>query len=142
MRIDGVSNLLLVIPYGGMLLLARRPQAIPLLGGLAVGGLYGAVEGLVLSRPYLDSISASLKPLVAAVIVIVVVTAAAVVVRWKSGLPQVRSRWLLNAPAVLAVVVLVGLAIRPYLDPLPRSPSGAIPRPTFTPPSRRAPTGR
>jgi|HubBroStandDraft_4_1064222.scaffolds.fasta_scaffold18109_2 hypothetical protein len=125
-RIDGVSDLLLVIPYGGMLLLARRPQAIPLLGGLAVGGLYGAVEGLVLSRPYLDSISSSLKPLVAAVIVIVVVTAAAVVVRWKPGLPQVRSRWLLYAPAVLAVVVLVGLAIRPYLDPLPRSPAGVI----------------
>ncbi len=125
-RIDGVSDLLLVIPYGGMLLLARRPQAIPLLGGLAVGALYGAVEGLVLSRPYLDSISASLKPLVAALAVTVVLTAAVVVLRWKPGLPQVRSRWLINAPAALAVAVLVGLAIRPYLDPLPRNPDGTI----------------
>jgi hypothetical protein len=125
-RIDAVSDLLLVIPYGGMLLLARRPQAVPLLGGLAVGQLYGTVEGLALSRPYLDSISTSLKPLLAALAVIVVVTAVVVVVRWNSGLPQVRSRWLLNAPGALAVAVLLGLGIRPYLDPLPRSPNGAI----------------
>ncbi len=125
-RIDGMSDLLLVIPYGGMLLLARRPQAIPLLGGLAVGALYGAVEGLVLSRPYLDSISASLKPLVAAVAVTVVLTAVVLMVRWNSGLPQVRSRGLLNAPAALAVAVLLALAIRPYLNPLPRLPNGAI----------------
>jgi hypothetical protein len=125
-RIDAVSDLLLVIPYGGMLLLARRPQAIPLLGGLAVGMLYGAVEGLVLSRPYLDSIGASLQPLLAALVVIVVATAVVVAVLWKSGLPRVRSKWLLYAPGVLAVVVLLGLGIRPYLDPVPRTPSGAI----------------
>jgi hypothetical protein len=125
-RIDAVSDLLLVIPYGGMLLLARRPQAIPLLGGLAVGMLYGAVEGLVLSRPYLDSIGASLQPLLAALAVIVVATAVVVAVRWKSGLPKVRSKWLLYAPGALAVVVLLGLGIRPYLDPVPRSAGGVI----------------
>ena len=79
-RIDAMSDILLVIPYGGMLLLARRPQAVPLLAGLAAGTAYGAVDGLVLSRPYLDSIGASLKPLVAAVIVVVVLTALVVLV--------------------------------------------------------------
>jgi len=92
-RIDGVSDILLLIPYGGMLLLARRPQAVPLLGGLAIGALYGAVDGLVL---------------------------------WHRGLPQVRAKWLLNAPAVLVVAVLLALAVRPYLHPLPRRPGGAI----------------
>jgi hypothetical protein len=125
-RIDAVSDLLLVIPYGGMLLLARRPQAIPLLGGLAVGMLYGAVEGLALSRPYLDSISRSLKPLLAALAVVVILTAVAVAVLWNKGLPRVRSKWLLYAPGVLAVVILIGLAVRPYLNPVPRLPSGAI----------------
>ena len=125
-RIDGVSDILLVIPYGGMLLLARRPQAVPLLGGLAAGALCGAVDGLVLSRPYLDDISSSLKPLVAVAAVIVVLTALVVLVRWDRGLPQVRAKWLLNAPAVLAVVVLAGLAVRPYLNPLPRRPNGSI----------------
>jgi hypothetical protein len=125
-RIDGVSDILLVIPYGGMLLLARRPQAVPLLGGLAAGVLCGAVEGLVLSRPYLDAISSSLNPLVAGTLVIVVLTALVVLVRWDRGLPQVRAKWLLTAPAVLAVVILLGLAVRPYLHPVPKSHGGRV----------------
>jgi len=125
-RIDGVSDILLVIPYGGMLLLARRPQAVPLLGGLAAGALCGAVEGVVLSRPYLDHISSSLNPLVAVAAVLVVLTALVVLVRWDRGLPQVRAKWLLNVPAVLAVVVLLGLAVRPYLYPVPRRSDGNI----------------
>jgi hypothetical protein len=125
-RIDGVSDILLVIPYGGMLLLARRPQAVPLLGGLAAGALCGALDGLVLSRPYLDAISSSLNPLVAVAAVMVVLTALVVLVRWDRGLPQVRAKWLLNAPAVLAVVVLLGLAARPYLNPLPRRHDGSV----------------
>ena len=71
-RIDGASDILPVIPYCGMLLLSRRRQAVPLLGGLLAGALCGAVDGLVLSRPYLDDISSSLNPLVAAVAVIAV----------------------------------------------------------------------
>jgi hypothetical protein len=125
-RIDGVSDILLVIPYGGMLLLARRPQAVPLLGGLAAGALFGAVDGLVLSLPYLEHNGGSVKPLVAAAAVTVVLTALVVLVRWHRGLPQVRAKWLLNAPAVLAVLVLLGLAIRPYLSPLPRRPDGSV----------------
>ena len=125
-RIDGVSDILLLIPYGGMLLLARRPQAVPLLGGLAIGALYGAVDGLVLSLSYLEHNSTSVKPLVAAVVVVVVLTALAVLVLWHRGLPQVRAKWLLNAPAVLVVAVLLALAVRPYLHPLPRRPGGAI----------------
>jgi len=62
-RIDGASDMLPVIPYIGLLLISRRPQALPLLGGLAVGGIYGAVDGLVLSHPYLASIRSSLIPL-------------------------------------------------------------------------------
>ena len=50
-RIDGASDILPVIPYIGLLLISRRPQALPLLGGLAAGGIYGAVDGLVLSPP-------------------------------------------------------------------------------------------
>ena len=61
-RIDGASDILPVIPYCGILLVGRRRQALPLLGGLAVGGLYGAVDGLVLTRPYLASIKSSLVP--------------------------------------------------------------------------------
>jgi hypothetical protein len=121
-----VSDIMLVIPYGGLLLLGRRPQAVPLLGGLAAGMVYGAVDGLVLSRPYLVHIGGSLKPLVALFGLVVILTALVVLVRWGRGLPQIRAKWLLNAPAVLAVVVLLGLAVLPYLQPLPRRPDGAV----------------
>jgi hypothetical protein len=117
-RIDGISDILPVIPYCGLLLLGRRPQAIPLLAGLSAGALYGALDGLVLSRPYLDSTRSSLKPLLALVAVVVVLTAVAVVVFWDRGLPRVRAKWLPTAAAVLPFVVLAGLAIRPYLQPV------------------------
>jgi len=125
-RIDGVSDIMLVIPYGGLLLLGRRPQAVPLLGGLVAGMLFGAADGLVLSRPYLVHIGSSLKPLVALFVLVAVLTALVVVVRWDRGLPQIRAKWLLNAPAVLAVVVLLGLLALPYLKPLPRRPDGTV----------------
>ena len=117
-RIDGASDILPVIPYCGILLLSRRRQAVPLLIGLAAGALYGAVDGLVLSRPYLATISSSLNPLVAAFAVVAVVTAVVVVVRWRRGLPEIRSDWLPNAAAALAVLILIGLAVRPYLQPV------------------------
>ncbi len=74
----------------------------------------------MLSRPYLDSISSSLKPLAALVAVMLILTAVAVLARRGHGLPAVRSKWLLAAPAVLAAVILLGLAARPYLNPVPR----------------------
>ena len=117
-RIDGASDILPVIPYCGVLLLGRRRQAVPLLAGLAAGALCGAAEGLVLSRPYLDSIRSSLKPLAALAVVAVVLTAVAVVALWDRGLPKVRAKWLPTAAAVLPFVVLAGLAIRPYLQPV------------------------
>jgi hypothetical protein len=117
-RIDGASDILPVIPYCGILLLSRRRQAVPLLIGLLAGALYGAVNGLVLSRPYLATIGSSLKPLAAIAAVVVVVTAVVVVVRWRRGLPEIRSGWLPNAAAALAVLILIGLAVRPYLQPV------------------------
>src|SRR6266516_1333851 len=135
-RIDGASDILPVIPYCGILLLSRRRQAVPLIAGLLVGALYGAVDGLVLSRPYLALISSSLSPLVAAIVVVAVVTAVVVVVRWHRGLPEIRSDWLPNAAAALAVLILIGLAVRPYLQPVrPRSAIQAAAHVRVNPPS-------
>jgi hypothetical protein len=118
-RIDGASDILPVIPYIGMLLLARRPQALPLLGGLVAGGLYGAVDGIVLSRPYLASNKSSVIPLAAIGALVVVVTAILVLVLWRRGLPELRGRWRTWLPAgaaVLAVVVLAGFIARPHFQ--------------------------
>jgi hypothetical protein len=124
-RIDGASDMLPVIPYCGLLLLGRRrQQAIPLLGGLVVGAAYGGVDGLVLSRPYLHSIKTSLEPLALVGGLIVLAVTVAVVLLWDRGLPKITGTWLPNAVALLAFVVMIGFAIRPYLQTV-RANSGA-----------------
>jgi hypothetical protein len=115
-RIDGASDILPVIPYIGLLLISRRPQALPLLGGLAAGGIYGAVDGLVLSHPYLASIRSSLIPLALLTAVVLIGTGAAVLLLRRRGLPAVRGNLLPNAASVLAFAVLAGFAVRPYVQ--------------------------
>jgi hypothetical protein len=115
-RIDGASDILPVVPYCGLLFLGRRRQAVPLLGGLVVGGLYGAVDGLVLSRPYLASIKAALVPLALLTLVVIVVTVLAVAILWHRGVPKVSGEWLPNVVAGLVVLIVLGFALRPYVQ--------------------------
>jgi hypothetical protein len=124
-RIDSSSDILPVIPYFGMLLLGRRRQAFPLLGGLAVGVIYGGVDGLVLSRPYLASIKTSLVPLALIAGAVIIATLMAIALRQGKGLPNVAGSWLPNAAAVLAFVVAIGFALRPYVQTV-RAKSGSF----------------
>jgi hypothetical protein len=126
-RIDGASDILPVIPYIGLLLLGRRRQAAPLLAGLAIGLVYGGIDGLVLSRPYLDSIKSSLEPLGLLLALVIVGTLLALALLWHRGVPEVRGRWLPGAVAVLAFVVIAGFAIRPYLQTV-RAPAALVAR--------------
>jgi hypothetical protein len=114
-RLDGPSDMLLLIPFCGFLLLRRRPQALPLLAGAIVGLAYGTVDGLVLSRPYLQVNISSVKPLTAAYIVVVALTALAVALLWRRGVPRVHPR-LADAAAVVPFVVVVAFAIRPHVQ--------------------------
>jgi hypothetical protein len=115
-RVDGGSDILPLIPYCGLLLIGRRRQALPLLGGLVVGGIYGVVDGVVLSRPYLSSVKSALVPLVLLAGVVVIATLVAMALLWNKGLPKVRGNWLPNAAAGLAVVVVAAFAVRPYVQ--------------------------
>ena len=115
-RIDGASDMLPVIPYCGLLLIGRRPQAFPLLGGLVVGALYGGVDGLVLSRPYLASIKSSLLPLALIAGVAIIATLIGIGLRLDKGVPKIRGSWLPNAVAAAIVVVALGFAVRPYVQ--------------------------
>ncbi len=124
-RIDGASDLLPVIPYCGMLFIARRRQALPLLGGLVVGGIYGSIDGLVLTRPYLASIKSSLVPLALITAVVIAGTLVGMAWRWDKGMPKIRGNWLPNAAAVLAFVVTIGFTLRPYVQTVRRN-SGAF----------------
>lgn len=114
-RIDGPSDMLLLVPFCGLLLLRRRPQAVPLIIGLIVGLAYGAVDGWFLTRPYLAVNGTSVKEMTAAFAAITIVTAAAIVVLRRRGLPRLRP-WLVSVATAVPFVVVVACALRPYVQ--------------------------
>lgn len=128
-RIDGLSDILPVIPYCGLLLVGRRRQAIALVSGLALGSAYGLVDGFVLSKPYLTSIQSSVRPLELVDLIVIGVTAVAVVAAlWlrRGGRLITRPTWLANAAVVLPIAIALALTIRPLLQTVRRqAPSAA-----------------
>ncbi|HEY2237748.1 MAG TPA: hypothetical protein VGI21_03110, partial [Streptosporangiaceae bacterium] len=123
-RIDGISDLLPAIPFLGILLLTRRAQALPFGLGLVIGVAYGLADGFVLSRPYLDSLSSSLRPLAMIALGVIALTGIVMALlnvrflrRWTRAALRARPlRWLPEAVAVLAVLVVIGFAVRPYFQ--------------------------
>ena len=123
-RIDGLSDLLPAIPFLGILLVRRRPQGIPFGIGLFIGAAYGFADGYLLSRPYLDSIGPSLRPLAMIALGAVALTVIGMGVmsarrprswlRFLFGAPPLR--WLPEAAAALTVLAVVGFAVRPYFQ--------------------------
>ncbi|GAA4914262.1 hypothetical protein [Streptomonospora salina] len=115
-RITALRDLLPLVAFAGLLLVARRGQALPLAGGLAVGAGYGAVAGYGLSRPYLEHLSDSLVPLLWISAAVLAGVAAAVALLWRRGLPRGdRPRWLPAAAAWAVVAVLALIALRPLI---------------------------
>ena len=126
-RVDGASDILPVILYCGGLVLARSRLALPLIAGLAVGGGYGLVDGVVLSRPYLAANKTSVIPLSVIGVAAIIVTAIAVWALWRRGVPKmVRAHWLPNAGAVLTCLVVIAFAVRPYVQTV-RTPGAMTP---------------
>ena len=124
-RIDGASDILPMVPYCGLLLLGRRRQALPLIGGVGVGAACGIVDGLVFSRPYLATNKSSLELLALAAALVLAVTLAGLPLLWNRGMPQVTRGWLPGAVSALAVLVVVAFAVRPYVQTV-RSPASPV----------------
>ncbi len=118
-RIDGISDILPVILFCGVLYATRRSLAAPLAAGLAVGAAYGLADGYLLSRPYLNSLSSLMRPLGYAAAAFAVATAALVAVsRWRR-LPQLSRgtwSWVPDITAMAVVLAVVGFAIRPLVQ--------------------------
>jgi len=116
-RIDAPADILLIVPFCGLLVLHRRRQVVPLFLGMLVGLVYGTVDGLVLSRPYLHTNAASVKPMVMAFVALAVVTTLAAMVLLMRGreLPRLHPR-LIDAAAIVPFVVLAAFVIRPYVQ--------------------------
>ncbi|WP_087100938.1 hypothetical protein [Nocardiopsis sp. JB363] len=117
-RIDAIRDLLPVIGFVGVFLVARRGQALPLLGGLVVGVGYGLVAGYGYSLPYLEYLADSMNPLLLIGFAVIFLTVVLTAALWRYGLPHTeRVRWLPNAVGLLAILVMAGFAIRPWLWP-------------------------
>ncbi|WP_150239173.1 hypothetical protein [Nocardiopsis quinghaiensis] len=117
-RIDAIRDLLPVVGFVGLLLIARRGQALPLLGGMAVGAGLGLYAGYGLSLPYLEYLSDSLNPLLLISAAVIVATVVATAALWRHGIPHVeRVRRLPEAMAALVLLTMVLLAVRPLLWP-------------------------
>ncbi len=123
-RVDALSDLLPAVPFLGLLVAARRRQAIPFGLGLLIGVGYGLADGYLLSRPYLDLEAPSLRPLGLITAAVVLLTLAclaiasgrAVVARLRGWLTPRVLRWLPGAAAALVVLIFAGFAVRPLLQ--------------------------
>ena len=122
-RIDGLSDILPAVPFLGLLLVARRRQAIPFGTGLVIGVWYGLADCYLLSRPYLDRQEPSLRPLALITAVVILLTLAGAAL---SASPAARAkiadwlakaaRWLPAVAAALIVAVFIGFAVRPLVQ--------------------------
>jgi hypothetical protein len=123
-RFDGLLDVLPAIPFIGVLVVRGSPAARPLGFGLVIGVVYGLVDAYLLARPFVDS----LRPLPELIGLIAAwlaaLTLAAVELMrlpgFRQGLRALLAarpvRWLPEAGACLAVLALIALAVRPYLQ--------------------------
>jgi hypothetical protein len=120
-RIDALSDILPAVPLLGLLLAARCRQGIPFGLGLAAGVGYGLAGGYLLSRPYLELVGPSLRPLALITTVVVALTAIALGFPIQNQLKRLRASkrataWLPLAAAALVIAAFAALAVRPLLD--------------------------
>jgi hypothetical protein len=123
-RIDGLSDILPAVPFLGVLLAARRRQAVPFGVALVIGVGYGLADGYLKSRPYLDLEAPSLRPLALIVAATVAATLASVAVTLSPAARRTAGRlrasrvvrWLPAAAAIGTVLIFAGFAIRPLVQ--------------------------
>jgi hypothetical protein len=123
-RIDGLSDILPAVPFLGVLLAARRRQAVPFGVALVVGVGYGLADGYLKSRPYLDLEAPSLRPLGYIVAATIVATAAGIAITKsqrarstaKRLLATKTAQYLPAAAAALTVLIFIAFAVRPLVQ--------------------------
>jgi hypothetical protein len=116
-RVDGPSDILLLVPYAALLVLQRHRHVLALIAGTVIGTVYGTVDGFGLSFPYLKTNGQSVKYMVAACAFVTVATWAAVwwMRRRGRGLPVPGPR-MIRYGTVLPFLIIAIFIVRPYLE--------------------------
>jgi hypothetical protein len=132
--LDGATYLLPVIPFGAILLVGRRPQAVPFLIGFVIGTIYGIAGAFLLDRPFVDSVGPTLA--IAGIVAVWLVALSVVggqLSRFRSVrravprlLAKIPLRWLPELGALITAAVLIGFAVRPYVETVRGHPSAAL----------------
>lgn len=126
-RIDGLRDVLPVLAFAGVLVALRRfgrvegRAGVPLLAGLVVGGGLGFVAAGLLAAPYLKYLSGSVRPLLLICAAVLALTLAGTAL----APPLARLRLPRRLPEIgagLVVLVMVGLAVRPWVQDVTRAP--------------------
>jgi hypothetical protein len=116
-RVDGPSDILLLVPYAGLLVLQRRRHVLAMIAGTVIGTIYGTVDGVGLSLPYLKTNWQSVKYMIVACFMITVATWAVVWWMRRRGraLPVPGPR-LVKLGTVLPFLVIGVFIVRPYVE--------------------------
>ena len=122
--VGSLVALLPAIVFVGALLAARRPQALPLAGGLLAGIGLGLVGGFALAAPMMEALSPEIGLVALAAAAFLAVTlvgaAAGLVEPVRRRVARVLAarplRWLPEAGAVIVVAAAAAFVIRPYLQ--------------------------
>ncbi|GAA2380722.1 hypothetical protein GCM10010404_41390 [Nonomuraea africana] len=119
-RIDALRDVLPVLAFAGLLIALRR--GFSLLAGLAVGVGLGLVAARTFAGPYLADLSNSVRPLLLISVAVLVLTAVGTALAGR--LSRLRPpRWLPEVGAGLVVLVMLGLAVRPWVQTVRRTPN-------------------
>src|SRR2546429_11491 len=132
--VGSLVALLPAIVFLGALLAARRPQALPLGGGLLAGIGLGLVGGFALAAPMMEALSPEigLVALAAAAFLAVTLVGAAAGLadpgrrRAVRGLAPPPRRWLPEPGAGIVGAAAAPFATRPYLQPVEGGPTPYI----------------
>jgi hypothetical protein len=118
-RVDSIREVAFLLPVAAVLALRGHPAARPLVVGALGGTAVAAIPALLLSRPYLGAVAASLVPLLAGGLLlgvlslVVVKLAARKTVRETTAKPEKpKSPWPRRWPRLMAgAVIAVGLIL-------------------------------
>jgi hypothetical protein len=131
--VGSLWGLVAVIPFLGVLVAGRTPQALPLAVGLVAGSGYSLAAGYVLAPVNLPTPGNAMRvPVLIAACLALATIGAVVIARLSSARDLARSllwlrpqRWVPELGAVVVAAVLIGFAIRPYVQTARWSPGPA-----------------